>query len=71
MMDPDGEKAFWVERRRLLLSEVALIERRYRIEPVCRTCAGCSRCEQLHRQQNDVRYSLKERVRAPQRAPVN
>ena len=71
MADPEEEKAFWVERRRLLLSEVALIERRYRIEPVCRVCAGCENCERLHRHQNDVRYTLRDRTKAPNRAPVN
>jgi hypothetical protein len=57
----EEEREFQLERRRMLIAEVGLIERRYGVAPVCRTCAGCSRCETLHRGQDVVSYSRKAR----------
>lgn len=39
--------------RRHLVGVVGVLERIGGIEPVCRVCAGCPRCEVLHRQQRD------------------
>lgn len=51
------------EIRRHLVAMVAAIERRYRIARICTVCAGCDRCERLHAQADDVRYTVKDRVR--------
>lgn len=61
----EEERAFQIERRRLLVAEVGLIERRYGLTPVCRTCAGCSRCETMHRAQDVVAYTSKQGVGRP------
>lgn len=67
----DEERAFQIERRRLLIAEVGLIEKRYGLTPSCRVCAGCSRCETLHRGQDVVQYSHRDRVPSGPRPSSN
>lgn len=67
----EEQRAMDIERRRLLIAEVGLIERRWSIAAVCRTCAGCENCERLHRQQDDVRYTVKDGGRAIVRSTQN
>lgn len=67
----DEERAFQIERRRLLIAEVGLIERRYGLTPSCRVCAGCSRCETLHRGQDVLQYAQRDRVRTGPRPSSN
>lgn len=67
----EEEREFQLERRRMLIAEVGLIERRYGVEPVCRTCAGCSRCETMHRTQDTIHYVQRGRVRNGPRPSSN
>lgn len=43
--------------RRHLVGVVGVLERIGGMEPVCRVCAGCARCETLHRQQQSAHYA--------------
>lgn len=67
----EEEREFQLERRRMLIAEVGLIERRYGVAAVCRTCAGCSRCEAQHRNQDMVQYAQRDRVRTGPRPSSN
>jgi hypothetical protein len=67
----EEEREFQLERRRMLIAEVGLIERRYGVAGSCRVCAGCSRCEAQHRSQDVVHYAQKDRVRTGPRPSSN
>lgn len=67
----EEEREFQLERRRVLIMEVGLIERRYGVAGVCRVCAGCSRCETLHRGQDVVSYTQRDRARSGPRPSSN
>lgn len=70
-MSPE-DREFLIEARRYLVGLVGLIERYAGVEPVCRACAGCSRCESMHRKQRDVSYTVKrDGMRSPDRVSAN
>lgn len=67
----EEERTFQIERRRMLIYEVGLIERRYGLPGVCRVCAGCPNCERLHRAQDVVQSTQKDSGRSGVRPSSN
>lgn len=67
----EEQRAFDLERRRFLIAEVGAIERRWGVESVCRTCAGCENCERLHRHQDMVQSTLRASGRQIGRSSSN
>lgn len=60
----EEQRELELDERRLLIARVAAIERRWSVASVCRTCAGCENCERLHRAQDVVSYTRRDRARS-------
>ena len=69
-MSPE-DREFAVELRRHLVGIVGLLERYAGIEPSCRVCSGCARCESLHRQQQNAQLTKRAPLQMPARGSQN